>query len=81
MKPGHLEEHTSNASFANNSRTNEVTIVNKASILGDKSLSPNPVITNSGSTITWTNTDNIKHILLPLANLTLPTQVNYLIQA
>ena len=61
MKPGHLEEHTSNASFANNSRTNEVTIVNKASILGDKSFSPNPVITNSGSTITWTNTDNIVH--------------------
>ena len=49
------------ASFVNNSRTNEVTIVKKAAILGDKSFSLNPVIINSGSTIRWTNTDNIVH--------------------
>jgi nitrite reductase (NO-forming) len=61
MNPERLQEQSSNASFVNNSRTNEVTIVKKAATLGDKSFSPNPVITNSGSTITWTNTDNIVH--------------------
>ena len=81
MNPEHLEEQSSSASFANNSRTNEVTIVKKAATLGDKSFSPNPVITYFGGTITWTNTDNISYILLHLANLTLSTQANYLIQA
>ena len=61
MNPERLQEQSSNASFANNSITNEVTIVKKAATLGDKSFSPNPVISNSGNTITWTNTDNIVH--------------------
>jgi nitrite reductase (NO-forming) len=61
MKPEHLQEHSSNASSANNTKTNEVSIVRKAATLGDKSYSPNPVITDAGSTVTWTNLDNIVH--------------------
>ena len=33
----------------------------KAATLGDKSYSPNPIITEAGSTVTWINTDNIVH--------------------
>ena len=61
MKPERIQEHSFNASSTNNSRTNEVTIVKKAATLGDKSYSPSPVITDAGSTITWTNKDNIVH--------------------
>ena len=29
--------------------------------LGDKSYSPNPIIVETGNTVTWTNMDNIVH--------------------
>jgi nitrite reductase (NO-forming) len=41
--------------------TNEVSIVKNAATLGDKSYSPNPIIVETGNTVTWTNMDNIVH--------------------
>jgi nitrite reductase (NO-forming) len=61
MKPEHLQEHSSNASYANNTKTNEVSIVKNAATLGDKSYSPNPITVETGNTVTWTNMDNIVH--------------------
>ena len=61
METENPQKHSPSVLSSNNSRTNEVSIMKKAATLGDKSYSPNPIITEAGSTVTWINTDNIVH--------------------
>jgi nitrite reductase (NO-forming) len=59
MEKEQPQKRSSNISSSNN--TNEVSIVKNAATLGDKSYSPNPIIVETGNTVTWTNMDNIVH--------------------
>jgi nitrite reductase (NO-forming) len=59
MEKEQPQKRSSNISSSNN--TNEVSIVKNAATLGDKSYSPNPLIVETGNTVTWTNMDNIVH--------------------
>ena len=61
MEKEQPQKRSSNISSSNNSITNEVSIVKNAATLGDKSYSPNPIIVETGNTVTWTNMDNIVH--------------------
>jgi nitrite reductase (NO-forming) len=59
MEKEQPQKRSSNISSSDN--TNEVSIVKNAATLGDKSYSPNPIIVETGNTVTWTNMDNIVH--------------------
>ena len=45
------------------SDTNKVSIVKGGTTLGDKAYEPNPLRIKVGSTVVWTNNDNIIHIV------------------
>jgi nitrite reductase (NO-forming) len=55
------EEHASNLSTPNNTRTSEVLITKGAATLGNKSYSPNPITIKVGTTVKWNNIDSNMH--------------------
>jgi nitrite reductase (NO-forming) len=55
------EEHPSNLSTSNNTKTIEVLISKGAATLGNKSFSPNPISIKVGTTVKWNNIDSSMH--------------------
>lgn len=55
------EEHPSELSTSNNTRTSEVLISKGAATLGNKSYSPNPISIKVGTTVKWNNIDSTMH--------------------
>jgi nitrite reductase (NO-forming) len=58
-----MEEHRQEQPLSSqpSSDTNKVSIVNGATTLGDKAYESNPLRIKVGSTVVWTNNDNIIH--------------------
>jgi nitrite reductase (NO-forming) len=58
-----MEEHRQEQPLSSQppSHTNKVSIVKGATTLGDEAYSPNPIRIKVGSTVVWTNNDNIIH--------------------
>lgn len=58
-----MEEHRQEQPLSSqpSSDTNKVSIVNGATTLGDKAYESNPLRIKFGSTVVWTNNDNIIH--------------------
>ncbi len=52
---------TTASAVANSTSGKNVSIVSGASTLADKAFSPNPINIKVGSSVTWTNKDNVAH--------------------
>ncbi len=61
QQEGKQQSSLPNNSPSSDNNSAQVSIVNGATTLGNKSFLPNPITINMGDTITWINNDNTIH--------------------